>query len=71
MLTTTDICLITASALARVQLGSPDPLDFQAKRVLVVFEETLDRLENKESEDQGAHPAAQETKGTLEKTDPQ
>lgn len=71
MLITMDICLIIASAPARVQLASLDPLDFQAKRVLVVFEETLDHPENKASGDQQAHPAAQETKETLEKTDPQ
>lgn len=39
------------------------------KRVLLVFVETMDPLENKESGDQQDHPAAQETKETLERTD--
>lgn len=53
-----------------VQLEKPDPLDLQGKRVLVVFVETMDPLEDKESEDRQDRPAAQETKGTLEKMDP-
>lgn len=61
---------MAASAPARVQLENPDPLDLQGKRVLVVSVETMDPLENKESEDQQDHLAAQETKGTLEKMDP-
>lgn len=51
-------------------MEKPDPLDLLVKRVLVGFVETMDPLEDKESEDQQDHLAAQETKGTLEKTDP-
>lgn len=53
-----------------VQLENLDPLDLLGKRVLLVFAEIMDLLEDKENEDQQDHPAAQETKGTLEKTDP-
>lgn len=53
----------------RVQSAKPGPLELQAKRVLVVFVETTDPLENRESEDQQDHLAAQETKETLAKTD--
>lgn len=62
--------LMAASIPPRVQSEKPDPLDLQGKRVLLVFVETMDPLEDKESEDRLDHPAAQETKGTLEKTDP-
>lgn len=54
----------------RVQLENPDRLDLLGKRVLLVFVETTEPLEDKESVDQQDHPAAQETKGTLEKMDP-
>lgn len=53
-----------------VQLENPDRLDLLGKRVLLVFVETTEPLEDKESVDQQDHPAAQETKGTLEKMDP-
>lgn len=53
-----------------VHWENPDPLDLLGKRVLLVFVETTDPLEDKEREDQQDHPAAQETKETLEKTDP-
>lgn len=51
-------------------MENPALLALLGKRVLVVFVETMDPLENKESEDQQDLPAAQETKGTLERTDP-
>lgn len=53
-----------------VHLENLDPLDLLGKRVLLVSVETMDPPEDKESEDQRDHLAAQETKGTLEKTDP-
>lgn len=53
-----------------VQLENQDPSDLLEKRVLAVFVETTEPLEDKESEDQQDHLAARETKGTLEKTDP-
>lgn len=53
-----------------VLLANPDPLDLPGKRVLVVFEEITDPLEDKGSEEQLDHREARETKGTLEKTDP-
>lgn len=53
-----------------VQLENQDLLDLLEKRVLAVFVETTEPLEDKESEDQQDHLAALETKGTLEKTDP-
>lgn len=53
-----------------VRLANPDPLDLPGKRVLVVFEETMDPLEDKGSEERLDHQEARETKETLEKTDP-
>lgn len=64
------IYLTTTSIPDRVHLENPDPLDPLGKRVLLVFVETMDPLEDKEREDQQDHLAAQETKETLEKTDP-
>lgn len=61
---------MTTSILARVHLENLDPLDLLGKRVLLVSVETMGPPEDKESEDQRDHLAAQETKGTLEKTDP-
>jgi len=61
---------MTASNPARVHLEKPDLLDLQGKRVLLVCVETTDPPEDKESVDQRDHPAASETKETLEKTDP-
>lgn len=42
----------------------------QEKRVLVVFVEIMEHLENKESEGHRDRLVAQETRGTLGKTDP-
>lgn len=53
-----------------VHLANQDPSDLLGKRVLVVFVEITDPLEDKGSEDQLDHREAPETKGTLEKTDP-
>lgn len=53
-----------------VQLEKPDPLVLQEKRDLMVFVETMDPLEDKESEVRLDHLAAQETKETLGRTDP-
>lgn len=64
------IYLTTTSIPDRVHWENPDPLDLLGKRVLLVFVETMDPLEDKEREDQQDHPAAQETKETLEKMDP-
>lgn len=64
--TTAHICFM-AAVPSRVLLENQDPLDLQGKRVLVVFVETMEPLENKGSEGQQGHLAAQETKGTLEK----
>lgn len=64
------IYLTTTSIPDRVHWENPDPLDLLGKRVLLVFVETTDPLEDKEREDQQDHPAAQETKETLEKMDP-
>lgn len=66
--TTAHIRLTAAYLPDRVPLENPGPLELQEKRVLVVFVETTDPLENKESADRQDHPAAQETKETLEKT---
>lgn len=52
-----------------VQWESPDHLELLEKKVQGVFEETMDLLGNKESEDQQVHLAAQETKETLERMD--
>lgn len=42
----------------------------QEKRVLVVFVEIMEHLENKESEGHQDRLVAQETRGILEKMDP-
>lgn len=53
-----------------VQSENPDLLVLLERRVPVVFVETMDLQENKESEDQQDHLEVLETKETLEKTDP-
>lgn len=45
-------------------------LVLQEKRVLVVFVETMEHLENKEREDHQDQLVAQETRETLVKMDP-
>lgn len=51
-------------------MESLDLLVLQEKRVLVVFVETMEHLENRESEDHPDHLVVQETRGTLGKMDP-
>lgn len=66
----TSMCLMNITIPARVQLENLDPLEPLGKRVLEVSVETMGPQEDKESEDQLDHQGAQETKGTLERTDP-
>lgn len=63
-------CSMIVTLPTRVQLESPDLLDFQGKRDPLVFVETMDPPEDRESEVHQVRPAAQETKGTLEKMGP-
>lgn len=56
--------------LLRVLLEKLGPLDHQEKRVLLVFVEIMDLLEDKASEDLQDHRVAQETKEMVEKMAP-
>lgn len=60
---------MTVTTPVRVHSENLDPLDLQGKRDLLAFVETMDLLEDRESEAHRDHLAAQETKETLERMD--
>lgn len=60
---------MTVTTSVRVHSENLDHLDLQGKRDLLAFAETMDHLEDRESEAHQDHLAAQETKETLERMD--